>query len=440
MDGVEITRCTFQSASPPVTVPFYDLAAGNQTEPPYQITFGYLQAAILADPSTSIAEPAPAVVTATEAAGVRATEDAAAIAKAGIATAGIARVGIARVGIASAGTSQLLQDLAIEGCLFQGITLPVFAMTQLGTMRIDKNTVRNSYGGFWLYSITDSSQLVLFDKLAIGTPQIFQSFANAGAAALCDRIAPIATALARVLPTTPPVSGPLVLRRIAAPSTAELARAQQFFTAYYARVRGPGGAAQTSPAGTTQAAEPAAEAAEPAAEAAGPAAEAAGPAAEAAGPTAEAAGPAAEAAGPAAEAAAEAVVLPPVLSTIFTLPAGAAAAVIALADTGTSVSPRLDLADCQVDAVIADSYSGAALIMADLTQDPLFPSGVAPGAAVASMVMHGNRFRCRFPLGETALGFALAEASVTGNIIANEVAVPAHPARRCRRAGACHCF
>lgn len=382
MDGVETTGCTFQSASPPVTVPFYDLAAGNQAEPPYQITFGYLQVADLADPSVPAAESTRTVVTAAEAARVRATEDAATIARPGIATAGIV----------STGTSQLLQDLAIERCLFQGITLPVLAMTQLGTMRIDKNTVRNSYGGFWLYSITDSSQLILFDKLAIGTPQIFQSFGTLGAAALCDRIAPIATALARVLPATPPLNGSLVSRRIAAPSAAELGRAQQFFTAYYARVRGPGAASQAGPAGTTQAAE------------------AAPPAAAAVGGVAHEA---------------EAVVLPPVLSTIFTLPAGVTEAVIPPADTGTSVSPRLDLADCQVDAVIADSYSGAALIMADLSQDRAFPSGAAPGAAGASMVVHGNRLRCRFPLGEAAQGFALAEASVTGNIIANEVAVPA---------------
>jgi hypothetical protein len=436
MDGVEITRCTFQSANPPVTVPFYDLTAGNQTEPPYQFTSGYLQVAILADPSSSTAKSTPTPVpaesagvhvaagnisaadTAPEAAAVpqrqlpeetKAAAGATAEDGAEIARAGIAATGIAAAGIVAAGRSQLLQDFAVERCLFQGVTLPIFAMTQLGTLRIDQNTVRNSYGGFWLYSITDSSQLTLFDQLAIGNPAIFRSFGGLGAAALCDRIAPIATALARVLPATPPVGGSVVPRRIPAPSAAELVRAQQFFTAYYARVRGPGAASEASPAVAAEAAQPA--------KAAGPAAEAARPAGAA--PGAEPAGSAA------AEHAAEGVVLPPVLSTIFKLPSGAAEVVIPPADTGTSVSPRLDLADCQVDAVIADSYSGAALIMADLTQDPIFPSGVAPGAAVASAVVHGNRLRCRFPLGETVLGFALAEASVTGNIIANEVAVPA---------------
>ena len=51
MQGTSITGCTFQSASPPTTVPFNQLAvtqvANNQPgpPPPYQLTFGYLQAA-----------------------------------------------------------------------------------------------------------------------------------------------------------------------------------------------------------------------------------------------------------------------------------------------------------------------------------------------------------------------------------------------------------
>jgi hypothetical protein len=108
-----------------------------------------------------------------------------------------------------------------------------------------------------------------------------------------------------------------------------------------------------------------------------------------------------------------------VIGVIFR-PAGGDATlepVIPLADTGTSVSPRLDLCDCQVDAVIAESYSGAALILADLTE----------GASATSAVIHGNRLRCRFPGGETAMSIWLAQACVTGNIMANEVAIPTQP-------------
>jgi hypothetical protein len=218
--------------------------------------------------------------------------------------------------------------------------------------------------------------------------------------------------LARVLPTTPPLSGAFASRQIAAPSPAEIARARQLFTAYYIRARGLD-AASVAATGTTLASN----------EAAGPA-----KAKKTAGPPE--ATPAAEPAGPAGAARAAAMTdLPPVLSTIFRLPPGVLEPAIALAETGTTVFPRLDLADCQVDAVIAESYSGAALIMADLTEDALFGSAVVQGVPVASAVVHGSRMRCRFPVGETALGFALAEASVTGNIIANEVAFPTQPSQ-----------
>jgi IPT/TIG domain/Family of unknown function (DUF6519) len=370
IDDARVTGCTFGSANPPATLPFYDLTAGNQAEPPYQITFGYLQAADLPDPGP-ITTSAP--VQATEAgavsAGVRAVDEV-----------------LRRTGIAHFGTSQLLHDFTVEGCLFEGLTVPVFAMTQLGTLRIDKNTVRDSYGGFWFYSLANSSQLILFDQIGVGDPSTFQSFAGLGLGALCDRIAPIASALARVLPAVPALGAALVGRRIAAPSAAELTSARQYVTGYYARVRGPGAAEGAAPA-----------------------------------------------------AAAQAVRLPPRLSAALRLPPGlsttviqseaSAAEAIPPADPGTSVSPRLDVADCQVDAVIAGSYSGAALIMADMTQDPFDPGHIVlgPGPSVASAVVHGSRMRTRFPTGEAVMGFAFAQAVVSGNIIANEVAFPTQP-------------
>jgi hypothetical protein len=87
-----------------------------------------------------------------------------------------------------------------------------------------------------------------------------------------------------------------------------------------------------------------------------------------------------------------------------------------VADPGTSVTPRLDISDCQVDAVIAESYSGAAVLVADLSN-----------TATASALIHGNRLRTRFPWGETVMGMYLAETSVTGNIVANEAAYPVTP-------------
>ena len=393
MDDVEISSCTFQSANPPATVPFYDLAAGNQAEPPYQLTFGYLQVADMPDPGSSAPTQAAAESASAESGPARAAADQPARAQEETAAAAASAPGatteIAPGEVAAATTAQLLHDLIVERCLFQGVTVPVFAMTQLGTLRIDQNTVRNSYGGFWLYSLTDPSQLLIFDRIAIGNPGVFQCFSGLQVASLCDRIVPLATAMARVLPTTPPVGGSVVLRQIAVPSAALLARAQRTLAAYYGQARNAGAVS-----GAT---------AEMAVMPAGPAGASAG-----------------------ARPAVTATTLPPVLRRIFTLPPGTTqVAAIPPSDTGTSVSLRLDLADCQVNAVVAGSYSGSALIIADLTQDILFPSAVAPGAPAASAMVHGSRMRCRFPLGQTALGFALAEACVTGNVIANEVAVPA---------------
>jgi hypothetical protein len=169
----------------------------------------------------------------------------------------------------------------------------------------------------------------------------------------------MATALARVLPTTPLPSAAEVSRLIGAPSAAEFARARQTFMKMLVQAR----SADATPAA---AAPPAAEA------------------------TAEAG------------AAADAEMLA-VIGVIFRPVGGVTVEpVIPLADTGTSVSPRLDLCDCQVDAVVAESYSGAALILVDLAET----------ASTTSAVIHGNRLRCRFPGRETSMSLWLAQARV----------------------------
>jgi len=396
LDGVSVTGCTFGSASPPETTPFYDLAAGNQTEPPYQLTFGYLQLATFPLQVTAAPGLTAVAAQASEASGPEATagrttaaarkKAARAATAAGTAAeptaaretaaaetaAGAAVLGERAAAAADAG-SQLLHDAAIERCLFQGITVPVFAMTQLGTLRLDRNTVRGCYGGFWLYSVTGLSQLTLFDRLAIGTPAIFQELGRIGAAPLADRIVPIATAMGRVLPATPPDGGSAASATIAAPSAALLARAREVLSTLFAPAAATAGTgtAGTATAGTATAGAPTAEAG--------------------------------------------LGTLPTSIGVVFEPVGGETAAgpAIPLADTGVSVSLRLDACDGQVDAVIAESYSGAGLLLADMTQ-----------SASASALIHGNRIRSRFPAGTAALGVWLADASVTGNIVANEAAIP----------------
>jgi hypothetical protein len=314
MDGIEITGCTFQSTNPPTIVPFNELAvtqvAGNQVgaPPPYQLTFGYLQV----PPSSAVPQlTAP----------------------------------------------QLLHDATIKQGVFQGVTVPALVMASVGTLRVDRNTVRNSYAGFWFVSLADAAQTLIFDQLNVGDPQLYQEFADVGIATLRDGIFVIATQIGQLLLTTPQGGAPVTPSGVVPPTRAQLLVARDALTAIHAQAQGTAGAATGLPPGTGAALAQPAVAAE------------------------------------------VAVPLPVRLPTVA----------VPVSDTGTSVSLRLDLCDCQIDAVIADSYSGAGLLVVDLTND------------WGSAVLHGNRIRSRFPMGETALVSGLGEAAVTGNIVANEV-------------------
>ncbi len=291
MTGLALTGCTFISDNVRPKVPFYDLAAGNPVEIPYQPVFGYLQ--VPSFPGHGVKAEAGAPV---------------------------------------------LHDAAIERCTFQGVTVPVLVMAQLGTLRVDQNIVRDCYGGFWLVSLASAAQLTMIDMVAVGNQEVYASAARKGLACLLDRLLVMASAIGRVLPAAPSVHGQQLVRRILPPDDVTLALARQTMNAVYSA---------ELPQAITLAFEPGGFA-----------------------------------------------------PTQGTVPA---------ADTGTSVTMRLDVCDCQVDAVIANSYSGAALFVADLTQ------------AGASALVHGCRLRSRFPMGEALAGITLAEATITGNIVANEV-------------------
>ena len=256
MQGVAVTGCTFQSANPPARVPFYALASENKGDPPYLVTFGYLQVPPLVTGEVMRA-PGP--------------------------------------GPADAPVDQLLDDATIGHCLFQGVTVPVLTTVRLGALRVDQNTVRNCYAGFWLVSRPfEPSRYTPFDDTATGVPGMFQSIARGGAAPLCDRLLVIATVIGRVLPAS--------------------GLAAEF------RVR-PGAPR----------------------------------------------------------------------------PGGAE----------TALYLRLDMSGCEVEAVIGGSYSGASLFVVDYTN-------------AGSALVHGNRLRSSFPMGETALILDVSRSSVTGNIVANE--------------------
>jgi hypothetical protein len=317
IEGLAVKGCSFGSANPPATVPFNQLAtipvANNQfgAAPPYQLTFGYLQI----PESTSVPQQT---------------------------------------------SSQILHDATLERSHFEGVTIPALVMARLGSLRIDTNTVRNSYGGFWLVSIAEAAQTLMFDQQNVGDTKLYSAFADVGIASLRDAIFMIASQLGQLLPTTGPGTTPATPSGVAAPTPAHLTLAREALAAIHARAQATAGVAITGLPEATRAA----------------------------------------------------VGAPAALSSAIVAKAAVA---VPLADTGTSVSLRLDICDCQIDAIIADSYSGAGLLVVDLTAD------------LGSAVVHGNRIRSRFPMGESALLSGLGTATISGNIVANEVVTKLSP-------------
>ena len=336
MSGLTIRGCGFESATAPVSVPFHDLAAGIQSAPPNQLAFGYLQVP------------------------------------------GITAVAADAAGADAAPPS--LHDAVIEQNRFEGVTVPALIMAQIGTLRADRNTVRNCYAGLWLVSIANPAQVLpFFDPIAIGNAALFEFAAILGISALLDRILVIAAAVGQVLPATPPAGGRLIAIKIVTPTAAQLTLAHQTVRAIFTHAAASGSGPVAAPASGQQAAGTPGE------------------------QVTEEAAPGQ---------------LPPAIDAFLSGLGTPADAGIPVADTGTSdLAVRLDLCDCQVDAVIADSYSGAGLLVLDLT------------AGTGSALLHDNRIRSRFPFGAAVLVIGITpqgmvgfgEACVTGNIVANEV-------------------
>jgi hypothetical protein len=204
MDGTEIAGCTFRSASPlpadhwrrrperPLGIPerpvrFYELARGEQAEPPHQLTFGYLQVPGF-EPESRPDRP------------------------------------------------HRLDDAVIDHCLFEDVTVPALVIAGLGALRISRNTVRYGYGGFWLISVASPQLSVMFDRIAVGDAGAYRALIERfGGAALLDRILVMAIAIGRVLPAVPPGGERLELGRVPTADRALLALARRAFADFYLR-------------------------------------------------------------------------------------------------------------------------------------------------------------------------------------------------------------
>ncbi len=363
--GLEILGCTF-TAEEPATSPFSALAQGLEADPPYQVRFGYAQipARTAAASFTTVTGDESAVI-APKRRSRRLTADQE------------AALAASEFGVPS------LADAEIVGNTFDGLTVPVLVLGQAGTVRIDDNTVRSCYGGFWLVTTSTTQTVSMLDRIASGASALKDYLASSQLVSLSDPVLFLAAVVGRVLPLTPDettLTGSVGI--IQTPTTKLLQEAQGIFTRLYAlpavdAVLATGGA-QSQPV-VEATAEPEGEG-------------------KAVTPVV----------GPIDV---RKIELPTGLASVFTQRGAADAAdLVPEADPGTSLTPRIDVNGNQVDAVFARADSGAGLLVFALDT-----------TGESSLVCAGNRIRSRIPAGATVSLWSLAECAFTGNVVTNEV-------------------
>jgi hypothetical protein len=326
------------------SAPFASLASMKEAEGALQLLFGYLQLPTrtqevsfggigeLVDVREKEAPPSRKI-------GVRAAEAAA-----------------SAIGLPA------LQDGTIEGNLFEGLTVPVLVLGRVGTLRIEENTVRACYGGFWLVHAGTTAALAMIERTSAATNDARQYVNTAGLASLGDPVFLIATVLARLLPVTPDATDPGgsfgVLKAF---GRSVVDHAENAFRDLYV-------------------ASTASEPAQPAPAAAAPKAQ-------------------------------EKVdVFPAAVAGLFhSIGSVSRAGEVKAEDPGTTLVPRLAVSGNQVDAVLADSLSGVGLLVFSIDLDH-----------ETSLVCSHNRIRSRVSSGPAVALYELLECAVTGNLINND--------------------
>lgn len=362
VSGLEIRDCTF-TAEEAASSPFSALAQGLEADPPYQVRFAYAQIPT----RTAAASFGPLVdvtgeVVVTEAAPKRRSKRLTADQEAALAA--------SQFGVPS------LADAEIVDNVFDGLTVPVLVLGQAGTVRIDDNIVRGCYGGFWLVTTSTTRTVAMLDRVSSGASQLQAYLASSQLASLADPVLFLAAVVGRVLPLTPDattLTGAVGL--IQAPDTKLLDAAQQLFTRLYAVSAFEVAPVQAQPAVETE------ETAEKA--------------------TAPVVGPVDI----------EKIELPSNLAGVFTQRAAAdVSGLVAEADPGTALIPRIDVKGNQIDAVISEANSGAGLLVVALDT-----------TGASSLICAGNRIRSRIPAGAVVGLWSVVECAFTGNVITNEV-------------------
>ena len=276
-----------------------------------------------------------------------------------------------------------LADAAIVDNLFDGLTVPVLVLGQAGTVRIDDNTVRSCYGGFWLVTTSTTNVLAMIDRVGSGMSRSGSIFRRASSTALADPVLMFASVVGRVLPLTLDSTQPEgAVGKILAPTVERLGVAESLFTQLYA-LQG-NEAANAAPNAPVVAAEAKVD---------------------------PAAGQAIVSERKAVEAGKAFLTLPSDIAGVFKQPGVVDVAdVIPAVDPGTSLTPRIDVNGNQVDSVIARSDSGAGLLVVALDT-----------TNASSLVCAGNRIRSRVAVGSTVSLWSIVGCALTGNLVSNEI-------------------
>jgi hypothetical protein len=350
VQSLELVDNRFEAAAPDTTV-FASIAQGAEADNPPQLQFGLVQV-----PARSL-QPNLASI-----AGL-AAESAAPTATTTRAARAAARAGAGAANAAAGIAMPSLADATVARNHFEGVTVPMLAVGGLGLVRISDNTVRASYGGFWLLKEAPGSvALAMLDRLSSVGDSAAQ-LGTSGLLSLGDPAIMLAIVLGRVLPLSPDATDPAgQVGAIATPVKSQLKDAQTLLGSLYASP--PAAAptpATTAPVSTTTGATAAAE-------------------------------------------------LPTPLASLFraTSSARASAPVQAIVEPP---EPRLELTGNDVDAFGDDpeAASGPALIVAMLDD-----------SASNSVVCGDNRLYGRVT-GSTVNLLNVAACTVTGNLVANSL-------------------
>jgi hypothetical protein len=394
IEGLELLDCAF-TAPEPTTVPFgqpHDDEGAGLT----QVRFGYLQVPTRSLPSRLALFKAKPLEQARRPTAIetQARRRAAARQRPGASTQ--QRVGVksaaepAAPATAQEQEAQLVQpslaEATVERNLFDGLTVPMLVLGRLGTTRLQDNTVRACYGGFWLITFEEVERtMVMVDRMQTTDDAMVSALRTLDLTALSDPVLLLAAVLGRILPLTPPSSEPAgSVGRIARPSDELLAGAMTQFARLY----------ELSPQDS-----------DASAAATGPSAPATDPS-TAAGPE-----PVEEPDEQTAPRAAGETQLPPAIIEAFKNPEYVAGAdLVPEVDPGTALIARLSIGQNQVDAVIEDADSGAGLLVVILDT-----------TMASTLIAAANRVRSRVADGATVGLYALHACTLTGNIISNEV-------------------